>query len=74
MSLKAAIRAAASERDAVKLESQQEVITAEERTISLTIKVTKSQRLHWLIAAKRQNTSLTAAIVDALNTRFGEPE
>ncbi len=41
---------------------------------NLTIKVQKRQRLHWLIEAKKQGTSLTAAITDALNQRFGTPE
>lgn len=42
--------------------------------VNLTIKVRKIQRLHWLIEAKKQGTSLTAAITDALNERFGTPE
>lgn len=41
--------------------------------VNLTIKVTRSQRLHWLIEAKKQGTSLTAAITEALNERFGTP-
>lgn len=40
---------------------------------NLTIRVQKNQRLHWLIEAKKQGTSLTAAIVEALNARFGSP-
>lgn len=40
--------------------------------VNLAIKVTKRQRLHWLIAAKKEGTSLTAAITEALNARFGE--
>ena len=40
----------------------------------LTVRVSKRQRLHWLIEAKKQGTSLTAAIVDALSARFGNPE
>ena len=42
--------------------------------VNLTIKVQRQQRLHWLIEAKKQKTSLTAAIVEALNTRFGSPQ
>lgn len=50
-------------------------IKAEEsQSANLTIKVNKRQRLHWLIEAKKQGTSLTAAITDALNKRFGTPE
>ena len=41
--------------------------------VNLTIKVPKTLRRHWLIEAKRQDTSLTAAITEALNARFGEP-
>jgi hypothetical protein len=40
---------------------------------NLAIRVTKRQRLHWLIEAKKQRTSLTAAIIEALNARFGKP-
>ena len=46
----------------------------ESQFANLTIKVRKRQRLHWLIEAKKQGTSLTAAITDALNKRFGTPE
>jgi|GEM_PF-1411873 len=46
----------------------------ENQAVNLTIKVYKRQRLHWLIEAKKQGTSLTAAIIEALNGRFGEPE
>ena len=46
----------------------------ESQFANLTIKVRKRQRLHWLIEAKKQGTSLTAAITDALNERFGAPE
>ena len=41
--------------------------------MNLTIKVTKNLRRHWLIEARRQDTSLTAAIIEALNARFGAP-
>lgn len=39
---------------------------------ALTVRVPKSSRVHWLISAKKQNTTLTAAITQALNERFGE--
>ncbi len=45
-----------------------------ERGVNLSIKVPKSRRQHWAAEAKRQGTTLTAAITDALSTRFGEPE
>lgn len=41
--------------------------------VNLTIKVQREQRLHWLIEAKKRKTSLTAAIIEALNARFGSP-
>lgn len=47
---------------------------SEAQFVNLTIKVQRQQRLHWLIEAKKQGTSLTAAITEALNTRFGGPE
>ncbi|MEO1132799.1 MAG: hypothetical protein AAFX40_08845 [Cyanobacteria bacterium J06639_1] len=43
-------------------------------TVSLTIKVPKSLRKHWTIAAKQNDTSVAAAIVEALSVRFGRPE
>jgi len=42
--------------------------------VNLSIKVPKSRRQHWAAEAKRQGTTLTAAITEALSARFGEPE
>ncbi|RYX81109.1 hypothetical protein EON83_25550 [bacterium] len=42
-------------------------------TAALTVRVPRSHRIHWLISAKKEGTSLTAAITEALNARFGEP-
>jgi hypothetical protein len=42
--------------------------------VNLSIKVPKSRRQHWAAEAKRQGTTLTAAITTALSERFGEPE
>lgn len=39
--------------------------------VNLSIKVGKGNRLHWLLEAKKQGTSLTEAITEALNARFG---
>ena len=47
---------------------------AEVSFANLTIRVQRNQRLHWLIEAKKQGTSLTAAIIEALNARFGSPD
>lgn len=42
--------------------------------VNLSIKVAVSRRRHWAAEAKRQGTTLTAAITSALSERFGEPE
>lgn len=42
--------------------------------VNLSIKVLKSRRQHWAAEAKRQGTTLTAAITEALSAKFGEPE
>lgn len=41
--------------------------------VNLSIKVATSRRRHWAAEAKRQGTTLTAAITEALSERFGEP-
>jgi hypothetical protein len=53
-----------------KPENQDEVPGAD---VNLSIKVRKSRRQHWAAEAKRQGTTLTAAITSALSERFGEP-
>lgn len=45
-----------------------------EEEVNLSIKVPKSRRQHWAAEAKRQGTTLTAAITEALLQRFGTPE
>lgn len=42
--------------------------------VNLSIKVPKTRRQHWAAEAKRQGTTLTAAITEALSARFGKPE
>ena len=77
--LKDAIRAAAEEKGRQENhntgipENHKAIIQEPVETANLTIKVSKRQRRHWLIEAKKQDTSLTAAIVEALNNRFGQP-
>ena len=44
----------------------------QDRMVNLSIKVNKSLRLHWLLEAKKQGTSLTEAIVSGLTARFGD--
>lgn len=45
----------------------------EDELVGLNVRVTRRQRLHWLIEAKRNGTTLTAAVTEGLNARFGEP-
>jgi len=47
--------------------------TIEETGVNLSIKVPKSLRRHWVAEAKRQDTTITAVITEALKARFGEP-
>lgn len=51
-----------------------EVEEEPEELAAMTVRVFRRHRLHWLISAKKQRTTLTAAITEALNARFGEPE
>jgi hypothetical protein len=46
---------------------------ASEPDVNLSIKVAVARRRHWAAEAKRQGTTLTAAITEALSQRFGEP-
>jgi len=45
-----------------------------EPDVNLSIKVAAARRRHWAAEAKRQGTTLTAAITEALSEKFGEPE
>ncbi len=50
--------------------------TAEEATepeVNLCVKVPVSLRRHWSAEAKRQGTTMTSVIVEALKAKFGEP-
>lgn len=44
-----------------------------EPDVNLSVKVPKSRRQHWAAEAKRQGTTLTAVITEALSQRFGDP-
>lgn len=46
----------------------------EEPDVNLSIKVAAARRRHWAAEAKRQGTTLTAAITEALIAKFGEPD
>ena len=41
--------------------------------VNLSIKVPLELRQHWVAEAKREGTSLTAVIMEALTKRFGGP-
>jgi hypothetical protein len=58
-------------KKARKQESMEEI---NEEDVNLSIKVPRSRRQHWAAEAKRQGTTLTAAITEALSSKFGEPE
>lgn len=45
-----------------------------EPDVNLSIKVNAARRRRWAAEAKRQGTTLTAAITEALSAKFGEPE
>jgi hypothetical protein len=45
----------------------------EEKQVNLGIKIAESRRRHWVAEAKRNGTSITAVIIEALSDRFGEP-
>ncbi len=45
-----------------------------EAEVNLSIKVSKRLRRHWVAEAKRQDTTLTAAIIASLKSKFGEPQ
>ena len=42
-----------------------------EEMVNLSIRVPKRLRIHWVAEAKRHDTSITAAITEALNAKFG---
>ncbi len=54
-----------------KPENGQEITPEPE--VNLSIKVAVARRRHWAAESKRQGTTLTAAITEALSQRFGEP-
>jgi predicted HicB family RNase H-like nuclease len=41
--------------------------------VNLSVKVPKSLRRHWASEAKKQDTTLTSVITEALKAKFGEP-
>lgn len=45
-----------------------------EPEVNLCVKVPLKLRRHWAAEAKRQGTTMTAAIVEALEAKFGRPD
>lgn len=57
-----------------KPEKQQEINPdMAEKMVNLCVKVPQSLRQHWAAEAKRQGTTMTAVITEALNQKFGKP-
>lgn len=50
-----------------------EEAAATEPEVNLCVKVPVSLRRHWSAEAKRQGTTMTSVIVEALKAKFGEP-
>ena len=46
----------------------------EEKEVNLCVKVPISLRQHWAAEAKRQGTTMTSVIVEALSEKFGKPD
>lgn len=46
---------------------------SQENLVGVTIKIPESKRIWWNVQAKLQRTTVTDAIIEALDKRFGEP-
>lgn len=58
-----------------KPESQKAGLPAQKgEEVNLSIKVLKKRRQHWSAEAKRQGTTITAVVIEALGAKFGEPQ
>jgi hypothetical protein len=44
-----------------------------ENIVGVTIKIPEEKRIWWNVQAKMQRTTVTDAIIEALDKRFGEP-
>jgi hypothetical protein len=56
----------------ITIESENNSVSEPE--VNLCVKVPKKLRQHWAAEAKRNGTTMTAVIVDALNAKFGKPD
>ena len=48
--------------------------TGKPEMANLTIKVSKARRKHWGVEAKKDNTSLTQVIIEALIAKYGDAD
>ena len=48
--------------------------TGKPEMANLTIKVSKARRKHWGVEAKKDNTSLTQVIIEALIDKYGDAD
>lgn len=46
---------------------------SQESLVGVTIKIPEDKRIWWNVQAKLQRTTVTDAIIEALDKRFGEP-
>ena len=53
---------------------EREQAEIEDKEVNLCVKVPKSLRQHWAAEAKRQGTTMTAVITEALTAKFGKPQ
>lgn len=44
-----------------------------EKAVNLSIKVPESLRRHWVSEAKKEGSTITAEITEALNKKYGKP-
>lgn len=62
-------------QETIKPESQFSGLPSQKNEeVNLSIKVQKKRRQHWTAEAKRQGTTITAVVMEALSTKFGEPQ
>ncbi len=54
--------------------TESEQARVEKKEVNLCVKVPKSLRQHWAAEAKRQGTTMTAVIIEALTAKFGKPQ
>lgn len=61
------------EQLAVKKENTDETETVKEKEVSLTIKVPRSWRQHWVAECKREGTTIKEVVTEILTEKYGKP-